>query len=158
MTQTTALVVHEIMDAPDHWSDGEDHITNGYYKVAFDGAWYTMGAGRYSTTEADKESFVKAIATWKEATGWKPKSEKKTKKEAPVTQQRVSMDEYMRRAYDEFVGTSRRALNSFTVHKDAAILSRSIQIGLDTLDTVLRPMGKIEGKKPDAKGSGVSSA
>lgn len=156
MTQATALIVHEIMDAPEHWSDAGDHITNGYYKVAINGTFYTMGSAKYQADQADSESLRKAIDVWKEDTGWQPsvaqEAPKKDEPRAPIT-----MSEFKRQVYEEFVRSARSGLKSFSVHKDSAILSSKIQTALDVLDGALRPMEKIEGKNNNAQGSGVHS-
>lgn len=160
MTQSIALIIHEVLDAPEHWreSDAGDVITNGYYKVSFDGTFYFLGSAKYQTTQQEKDSFCQAIGMWKKDTGWQPKEKIEKVRKADSVKKHMSMDEQKEKAYSEFVRSVRSSMKSFSVHKDSVILSSKIQSALDIVNGALRPYELTVGDKPDAKGSGISSA
>lgn len=156
MTQAIALIVHEVMDAPNHWKEKSDHITNGYYKVALDGSFYGMGDAKYQASEAERPTLKKAIDTWKEETGWKPK-ESESEKSPKTMALPVAYGDREKQSYIEFARAVRSNLKSFSVHRDPDILSSGLQKALFALDGSIGTENNT-GNKPDAKGNGVSGA
>lgn len=158
MTQQTALIVHELMDQPDAWREKSDGIiSNGYYIVSLDGCRYGMGVSTYHADAFEKESLMKAVDAWKMETGWKPKE---VKQQDYSVQGRVYIapDAYIRQAYEEFSRAIRGAHKSFVVHKDTSVLNSLISKAIEKLDSLIRPMEKIEGKTTNAEPSGIPSA
>lgn len=146
MAQQTALIIHELMDNPIAWKEKGDgvYITNGYYLVALDGTRYGMASATYLADGAERDSLCKAVEVWKDETGWEPAPI------APVEQpgRRVSIapDAYIKSAYEDFARTIRSTHKSFVVHKDVTVLSAQIQQAITQLDSIIRPMERIEGK------------
>lgn len=158
MSQQTALIVHELMDQPDAWREkGDNTISNGYYIVALDGSRYGMGVSTYASDGAQRDSLLKAVDAWKEETGWQPKVAKPEDHSAngPV---RMAPDAYIQKAYEEFARAMRSAHKSFLVHKDASVLHSLMSQGIAKLDSIIRPMERIEGKKPNAESGGIPGA
>lgn len=159
MTQQVALIVHHLMDEPERFIEKENSITNGYYEVKLDGSSYGMGAAFYPADGAARNMLMKAIESWKSDTGWVPKEESASSGNI-LTGARVAIvpDAYIRGAYEEFARSIKKAHTSFHVHGDNSVFSSLVQQAISKLDSILRPMERIEGRKPDAQESGLPGA
>lgn len=157
MSQQTALIVHQLMDNPESFVEKDGVVSNGYYSVSIDGSRYGMGISMYQADGTDRQILEKAMAEWKEDTGWAPKEI--THKEKPVSGRVIiSPEVFIRQAYEEFSKSIRSHYRSFVVHSDANVLSIGIQQAIAKLDQAMCPMEKIEGKKSNAQEGGVSSS
>lgn len=160
MSQQIALIVHHIMDEPDKFVERNDSVTNGYYEVRLDGTRYGMGAASYVADGAEREMLLRAVAIWKEDTGWQPKQINAADSGIAPQSRRIGIlpDVFIRQAYEEFAHAVKAAQKSFVVHSDTSVMMALIQKAISKLDAVLRPMEKIEGKRQDAEGGGVSGS
>ena len=146
MSQTVALLVHEIMQEPERFvasGDGKS-ISNGYYRVSLEGGIYGMGVSSYVADGAEREILAKAIAYWKNETGWQPKEHESL----PVPKNSVNMDTPSKiRVYEDFSKSVRGHIKSFKVHGDSATFSTGIQKAISKLDDLLKPAEKNKGAK-----------
>lgn len=158
MTQQTALIIHDLMDQPEAWREKSDStITNGYYIVALDGGKYGMGASTYQADTAEKECLLKAVDVWKLETNWKPKAVQ-AQDHSAAGRVYLAPDAYIRQAYEEFARAIRSANKSFIVHQDTSVLKSLLSKAIETLDSIIRPMEKIEGKSSNAESGGIPGA
>lgn len=156
MTQTVALLVHQLMDVPERWKEKNgDIITDGYHEVWLDGSRYGMGAASYAAGGSERDMLLRAVAMWKRETGWVPKMSEEEEVETQRAPSLLAPDAYIRQYYEEFARAVRSAQRSYVVHGEAHVLNSHIQQALSKLDSFLRPMERIEGKKPDANSGGV---
>lgn len=160
MTQTTALIVHELMDSPEKFTDrGNGTVSNGYYMVALDGSRFGMGTASYQADGAQREMLTKAVSAWKAETGWvAPESSGNSDSASGESRRgRISPEVFMREAYETFSRQIRNHHRSFMMHKDATVLSNGIQNAIMTLDTILKPVEAIEGRKKSSEPLGGTS-
>lgn len=152
MTQNIALIVQSIMEQPDAWSESGLSIGNGYYTVKMNGSTYGMGAAGYMATGSETEILKKAIEFWVKDTGWKP-PEPTAMDAAHAERNRIpiSMDQYQRQAYDEFLRKVRGAHMAYGVHGNAEVFSSSVQEALRRADELLYPVSKREAKATEKK-------
>lgn len=159
MSQQTALIVHQLMDAPEGFIEDNGIISNGYYKIALDGTRYGMGAAMYQCDGAERDMMQKAIGEWKLDTGWVPKEVKAAMQAEQLAARPITTpDTFIRKGYEEFAKAVRSNLKSFMVHSDPNVLKAGLQQAVEKLDQVICPMEKIEGKRNDAKEGGIPSS
>lgn len=159
MSQTIALLVHQLMDCPEKWKEKTAEIIHdGYHEVWLDGSRYGMGAASYGATGSDRDMILRAVAMWKRATGWMPRVQQEEEDEPEQNRVSLAPDGYIRQYYEEFARSIRSAQKSYVVHGEAHVMNSHIQQALSKLDSSLRPMEQIEGKKPDANQGGVSGS
>lgn len=146
MSQTVALLVHEIMQEPERFvasGDGKS-ISNGYYRVSLESGIYGMGVSSYVADGPERDVLAKAITYWKTETGWQPRESEPVK--APTVS--VNMDVPTKiRVYEDFSKSVRDHLKSFTVHGESVTFSTGIQKAISKLDSLLKPAEKNEGAK-----------
>lgn len=149
-----ALVVHELMDSPENWTERADAtITNGYYIVSLDALRYGMGSAMYQATGGESDTLRKAVQEWKEVTGWKEKAPGAVEPSPQDrSQARMTPDAYSKKAYQEFAFAIRKHHRSYKVHGDANVLSSGIEIAISALDALLRPVEAIERVKRNQEG------
>lgn len=160
MTQTTALIVHELMSEPDRFRDnGNGSVSNGYYMVNMDGTRFGMGSASYAADGAERETLLKAVDFWKEQTGWVPP---KTEDEIAAKEHRgravMTAETYSKSALEDFARAIRSHHKSYMVHKDATVLSKGIENAIMALDLLLRPISAMEGKPNRGQPGGIPSA
>lgn len=148
MTQL-AIIIHNLLDDPAIWVDSKagEAISNGYYDIWLDASRYGMGVASYAVEGADRAKLLKAIKIWKQETGWTPPAVlASTRKDHLSNTGHITPDVYIRSAYEKFSSSIRSAVRGFSVHGESAVLTAQIQQAVLDLDTVLRPVEKIEGK------------
>ena len=146
MSQTVALLVHEIMQEPERFVEAGDgkSISNGYYRVSLEGGIYGMGVSSYVADGSEREVLAKAISYWKSETGWQPKEIEIP----PGPMVSVNMDVPTKiLVYEDFTKSVRDHLKSFTVHGESVTFSTGIQKAISKLDSLLKPAEKKEGAK-----------
>lgn len=146
MSQTVALLVHEIMQEPERFvvSGDSKSISNGYYRVSLEGGVYGMGVSSYVADGSEREVLAKAISYWKSETGW----QQKEIEISPAPMVSVNMDVPTKiRVYEDFSKSVRDHLKSFTVHGESVTFSTGIQKAISKLDSLLKPAEKNEGAK-----------
>lgn len=159
MTAQIALIVHELMDNPDGWHEKDSEtISNGYYTLSVMGSRYGMGTASYQASGAERDILMRALDCWKTETGWQPKTTKSAQETASRGRVALQPDVFIRDGYEKFAQVVRSNLRSFVMHGDANVFSSSIQEAISKLDSILRPMEKIEGKRTDAKDGGISGS
>ncbi len=144
MSQTVALLVHEIMQEPERFVENSGNISNGYYRAALNAGSYGMGVSSYVADGAEREVLAKAISYWKIETGWQPKEIEEPL--IPISSCNMDVPTKIH-VYEDFAKSVRAHIKSFTVHADSAIFSTGIQKAITKLDSLLKPPEKNEGAR-----------
>lgn len=159
MSQTTAMIVHHLMDMPDSFLEKNGVVSNGYYSVSLDGSRYGMGISMYQAEGEEKCALEKAMQEWKRDTGWQPEPVMPLKvSENQATRTAILPDVFIRQGYEAFARTIKSHHRSFKVHADSHVFSAGVQEAITKLDQIVCPMEKIEGRNTSAKEGGISGA
>lgn len=151
MTHAISFILQAMHNSPEGFRDHGNSISNGYYVVAHNGGRYGMGSAFYNSSDAEKESLLAAIQSWKKETGWSPSDQKA--QDVPMEARNDLSVFYLKAAYEKFAKSIQDSFRDFSRHGESSIMVDEVRRALVVLDSALKPLEAIAGSNENAKKS-----